>query len=449
MAALSVGPAEQRRGLLPGRGRPQPARVRGLRALADQPGRPHRDRLHPAGPGWRSGQRFERTPRRPDPRTRLDRSASARSRPRPVYFPITYVASDREVQRRAARLRPRPGPGPQRRSWNGPRDTGDAGLQPGHPAAGRRRRDQRLPRRLPRRGADRDRRRSGAAALVGFAAGSFRIGDLAAAATDAVDSDAPTCSCRSDETVVFGPDGSLDDAASAPLRIADRTWVLVVANPDGPGISLPLALAVMGLSLAALLGSLILTWSRNERMQELERAGEPGRADRPQEPAPLRGGPGGGDGAEPARRHHRGAADARPRPLQAGQRHPRPPGRRPPDQGDRRGAAPADPRERHPGPARRRRVRGDPAALQPRGGAARGRGDRRGDPRPPLRPAAPAPVTVSIGVAMFGDDPRTSVASVVSEADTAMYAAKDEGRDGVRIFDPRRGARRRVPEPGV
>ena len=45
-------------------------------------------------------------------------------------------------------------------------------------------------------------------------------------------------------------------------------------------------------------------------------------------------------------------------------------------------------------------------------------------------------VTVSIGVAMFGDDPRTSVATVVSEADAAMYGAKDEGRDTVRIFDP-------------
>lgn len=46
------------------------------------------------------------------------------------------------------------------------------------------------------------------------------------------------------------------------------------------------------------------------------------------------------------------------------------------------------------------------------------------------------PVTVSIGVAMFGDDPRTSAATVFSEADTAMYAAKDQGRDGVRVFDP-------------
>src|SRR5207253_6085123 len=45
-------------------------------------------------------------------------------------------------------------------------------------------------------------------------------------------------------------------------------------------------------------------------------------------------------------------------------------------------------------------------------------------------------VTVSIGIAIFGTDPRTSVATVVSEADTAMYAAKDGGRDAVRVFDP-------------
>ena len=36
---------------------------------------------------------------------------------------------------------------------------------------------------------------------------------------------------------------------------------------------------------------------------------------------------------------------------------------------------------------------------------------------------------------MFGTDPRTSAESVVSEADTAMYAAKDGGRDSVRVFD--------------
>ena len=46
------------------------------------------------------------------------------------------------------------------------------------------------------------------------------------------------------------------------------------------------------------------------------------------------------------------------------------------------------------------------------------------------------PITASVGIAMFGEDPRTSLATVVSEADTAMYAAKDAGRDNVRLFDP-------------
>ena len=36
---------------------------------------------------------------------------------------------------------------------------------------------------------------------------------------------------------------------------------------------------------------------------------------------------------------------------------------------------------------------------------------------------------------MFGDRPRANIAAIVSEADAAMYEAKDDGRDSVRIFD--------------
>ncbi len=58
------------------------------------------------------------------------------------------------------------------------------------------------------------------------------------------------------------------------------------------------------------------------------------------------------------------------------------------------------------------------------------------------------PITASVGIAMFGDDPRTEPRVVVSEADTAMYAAKDGGRDGVRVFDPAWFATSTAPEPG-
>jgi diguanylate cyclase (GGDEF)-like protein len=45
-------------------------------------------------------------------------------------------------------------------------------------------------------------------------------------------------------------------------------------------------------------------------------------------------------------------------------------------------------------------------------------------------------VTVSVGVALFGVDPLMSYATLVSEADTAMYAAKDGGGDDFRVFHP-------------
>src|SRR4029077_10061531 len=106
--------------------------------------------------------------------------------------------------------------------------------------------------------------------LIGFAAGSFRVGDLAESATDAVTSDVDV-QLRIGDATVYGPGGSLDDAASVPVRIADRTWTMTVKEPGGPGLSLPVALAVLGLSLAALLASLIIAWGRTERMQELER----------------------------------------------------------------------------------------------------------------------------------------------------------------------------------
>src|SRR5262249_14794860 len=70
---------------------------------------------------------------------------------------------------------------------------------------------------------------------------------------------------------VSGPDLPRDESATAPIRIADRTWLLVVQDPGRPGVDLPVAIVIFGLSLAALLAALVLIWSRSERMQELAR----------------------------------------------------------------------------------------------------------------------------------------------------------------------------------
>jgi diguanylate cyclase (GGDEF)-like protein len=46
------------------------------------------------------------------------------------------------------------------------------------------------------------------------------------------------------------------------------------------------------------------------------------------------------------------------------------------------------------------------------------------------------PITCSVGVANFGVDQTMSYATLLSESDTAMYAAKDAGGDGFRVFHP-------------
>ncbi len=108
------------------------------------------------------------------------------------------------------------------------------------------------------------------AALVGFALGSFKVGDLAAAATTALPDEADVELVEGGRSVV-GPSLDREEAATAPLRVADRAWLLVVRDPSRPGVSLPVLIAVVGIALAALLAVLVLVWSRNERMQELKR----------------------------------------------------------------------------------------------------------------------------------------------------------------------------------
>ncbi len=108
------------------------------------------------------------------------------------------------------------------------------------------------------------------AALVGFAGGGFRVADLSGAAADTLPGDVDV-SLVEGGRVVSGPALPRDESAAAPIRIADQTWLLVLNDPDRPGVAVPLLIAVFGLSLAALLGALVLIWSRNQRMQELKR----------------------------------------------------------------------------------------------------------------------------------------------------------------------------------
>jgi diguanylate cyclase (GGDEF)-like protein len=270
-------------------------------------------------------------------------------------------------------------------------------------------------------------------ALIGFAAGAFRVNDLATAAVQTVP-DAVDVQLQIDRQTRVGHQGELDDAASAPIHIADRTWLLVVRDPNRPDASLPLLLAVIGIALAALLGALILVWSRNERMRELEReAGQD----------PL-------TGLKNRRRFeedlHLAMARARREDTtgamlmldldhfkQVNDTHGHPAG----DELIREIAEVL--RERSRASDVLARLGGDEfAVVLPRCSPTEARLVAEAIAKA-IREHEPGggvePVTASVGVAMFGDHPRTSISSVVSESDAAMYAAKDGGRDSVRVFD--------------
>ncbi len=273
------------------------------------------------------------------------------------------------------------------------------------------------------------------AALTGFAAGAFRVNDLATAAVATVP-DEVDVQLRIEGETAYGAEGELEDAATAPIRIADRTWLLIVRDPNTPDVALPLLLGVVGISLAALLASLILSWSRNERMQELQRQASldslTGLKNRRRFEEELRVAMARGrrDGSTGAMLmldldHFKQVNDSRGHPA-----------------GDRV-------IEEIAGVLRDRtresdvlaRIGGDEFAIVlPRCSPAEARvvAESVAEAIAEHHPSDEAlgPITASIGVAMFGEDPRTSIESVISEADTAMYAVKDGGRDGVRVFDP-------------
>ncbi|HEY8502511.1 MAG TPA: diguanylate cyclase [Solirubrobacterales bacterium] len=281
-------------------------------------------------------------------------------------------------------------------------------------------------------------------ALIGYTAGTFRIEDLAAVATAALPKETES-QLWVDGKLAIGATGELDDAATAPIHIADRTWLLAVADPGGPGLSLPLALAVMGIALAALLASLIVSWSRRERMEELERQASEdsltGLNNRRRFEEEL--------AAAMARSRRHGSTGALLMiDLDEFKRI-----------NDSRGHPEGDRVIREVAAVLRRRIResdtlarlgGDEFAVilsrcspeeatTAAEGIARELREHRGD-------GEAEAITASIGIAIFGEDPRTSPATVISEADTAMYAAKDAGRDSVRVFDPL-WLQEQAPEP--
>ncbi len=59
-------------------------------------------------------------------------------------------------------------------------------------------------------------------------------------------------------------------------------------------------------------------------------------------------------------------------------------------------------------------------------------------------------VTASVGIALFGPDPRMTSETVIAEADIAMYRAKEDGRDRVRAYDMARDTSEgRASRPGL
>jgi diguanylate cyclase (GGDEF)-like protein len=273
------------------------------------------------------------------------------------------------------------------------------------------------------------------AALIGFAVGAFRAPDLATAAVSAIPHSV-TAMLFQGHKLVIGSRPLPEDAASAPIRVADRSWLLVVHDPNEPSISLPILMAVVGISLAGLLAVLIWVWSRNERIQELQRQASQdsltGLKNRRRFEEDLR--------TEMARARREGARGAllmldldNFKVINDSYGH---------QAGDRV-------IEEIAGVLRGRmretdvlaRLGGDEFAIvlprcdETEAGSVAEAIATAVREHVPKRDGI-SQITASIGIAMFGGDPLTSLETLVSEADAAMYVAKDAGRDAVRIFDP-------------
>ena len=356
------------------------------------------------------------------------------SRARPTYYPLTYAVAEGRTRRVLERAFGYDiGSDPERAPYlDRARDTGEPVTTPvirlslGGPGVN-------VFQAVYRDGAPRRTVAERRAALVGFVVGSFRIGDLLATASAALPDEVETQLRYQGKTVAGGP---LEDAAATPIRIADRTLVLVVRDPDEPDLSLPLLLAVVGLAIAGLLGSLIFVWTHNEKLQKLEREASEdpltGLKNRRRFDEDLR--------AAMARARRERTTGAM---LMLDLDHFK-------EVNDNHGHAAGDRLIVEIAEVLRRRTResdtlgrlgGDEfAVVLPRCSREEALLTAEAIARA-IRDHQPAgegvePVTACVGVAMFGEDPRQGAASVASQADAAMYAAKDGGRDSVRFFDP-------------
>jgi diguanylate cyclase (GGDEF)-like protein len=272
-------------------------------------------------------------------------------------------------------------------------------------------------------------------ALIGFAAGSFLLKDLAQSAITTLPGGV-TAQLDVAHHTVIGPKGELEDPAQAKIQIADRTWLLVIHDPDRPDVSIPILFGAAGLAMAAVLGALIWVWSREERMRKLQREADEdslsGLRTRRRFEQEVR--------AAMARSRRDGTTGAllmldldRFKSVNDSYGHPA---------GDKLIEEVAD-------VLRRRTREGD--VLGRLGG------DEFAVALPTCRPDEASVVaeaivtairehdpadpevesiTASVGVAIFGADQMMSYATLVSEADTAMYAAKDAGGDDFRLFHP-------------
>ena len=272
------------------------------------------------------------------------------------------------------------------------------------------------------------------AALVGFAVGAFHVPDLAQAANDALPKDVAISLVERGKPVA-GPNLSGDETAAAPVQIADRTWLLVVRDPSRPGVDLPVMIALVGLSVAALLAALVLIWGRNDRMQELRRQAShdslTGLNNRRRFEEELR--------AELARSGRYGVPGAllmldldHFKQVNDTLGHPA---------GDR---VIAEIAEAMRGRARETdvlaRLGGDEfAVILPRCSLEEAQhvaAEIAAAVREQMSTVEDMPpVTTSVGIAPFGPGKQLSYEAILAKADAALYAAKGSGRDTVRTFD--------------